>query len=359
MGEHGFDIDTEVTGSDPRRPMSGSIPISVVIPTYNRVDALLLCLQHLERQTWRDFEVIVVDDGSTDDTRAQVQQYLTTSALRLRYVRQQNSGPARARNVGVALVRSPICLLIGDDIFATPDFVRTHLEFHQAAASPSIAALGLTCWSETGQTVTPFMRWLDQSGTQFSYGELSQGVPPDWRHFYTSNLSLKTELLRNNPFNESFTKAMMEDMELGYRLAKRHGLQMVFLRAAVAHHLHPTSFQRACKRGRGVGAATERFYELWPEQRPLPRGALREFLKKRIYRNGWIAPPLTWFTAAVTSLWCPNPLIRPVLALHFGIGYREARSAADTALAPDPIGPTDSSPMSATLDSGHNRDTLA
>src|SRR5271163_4707032 len=97
-------------------------PVCFIIPTFNRMDALMTCLEHLERQTCSDFEVIVVDDGSTDSTARQMESYAARTPLRLRYRRQPNSGPARARNLAVSMTQAPLCLMIGDDIFVCPGF---------------------------------------------------------------------------------------------------------------------------------------------------------------------------------------------------------------------------------------------
>ena len=111
-------------------------PLSVVIPTYNRADVLIKCLIHLENQTRNDFEVVVVDDGSTDSTPERIEAYAKNSPLSLRYLRQENRGPASARNYAISLVDAPICLIIGDDIFASPKLINAT----STAASPSSGA---------------------------------------------------------------------------------------------------------------------------------------------------------------------------------------------------------------------------
>jgi glycosyltransferase involved in cell wall biosynthesis len=73
--------------------------VSVVIPTYNNATRLHETLDGVRQQTFRDFEIIVVDDGSTDDTAGVVTRYDPA----IRYVRQTNQGPAAARNKGVSL----------------------------------------------------------------------------------------------------------------------------------------------------------------------------------------------------------------------------------------------------------------
>jgi glycosyltransferase involved in cell wall biosynthesis len=299
-------------------------PLCFIIPTYNRSSALMECLSHLERQTFSDFEVIVVDDGSTDSTPRDMEQYLTRTPLRIRYLRQSNSGPAKARNLAISKTSSPLCLMIGDDIMASPGFAAAHLQFHRENADLNTAGLGLTRWSEAGQTVTPLMHWLDKSGVQFAYQDLLGGTKPDWRYFYTSNLSLKTELLRGDPFDERFKKAMMEDMELGYRLEVKHGLKVGFLPEAYAEHIHPTDFQKTCRRSYGTGGALRLFDQIWPD-RPVSRhGLLHRMVREMLCRNAWLLQPVTKLTELLTKVWCPNPLLRPLLAYHAALGYRDS-----------------------------------
>ena len=303
--------------------------IGVIIPTYNRANDLMECLRHLEAQTWRDFEVFIVDDGSTDNTQEQIEIFQRSAPFPLRYMRQSNSGPATARNRAIAKISSSISILIGDDIFPTPDFVRIHLEFHRAHPQFEAAAVGFTRWSERGQTVTSFMRWLDRDGIQFAYGDLLNGVPPSWKHFYTSNLSFKTAYLRQNPFHEGFRKAAVEDIELGYRLAQRHRLSMFFLPDAVADHLHPTTFDRACRRAIDIGASSYLFDELWPERRPVPtRNYLKRLLIPALTESRVILPAIRKTTQMVNRLWCPNPLLSFVLALHQKLGYKRETAKA-------------------------------
>src|SRR5215208_8250934 len=71
--------------------------VSIVIATFNRGDYLGATLDSIFTQSFRDFEVIVVDDGSTDDTRRVIDAF----GSRVRYLYQNNRGPAAARNLGV------------------------------------------------------------------------------------------------------------------------------------------------------------------------------------------------------------------------------------------------------------------
>jgi hypothetical protein len=106
-------------------------------------------------------------------------------------------------------------VVFNDGSTDSPKLVETHLRLHQKYTNLEVAAFGLTKWSTFGQEITPFMRWLEGNSVQFGYKDLLAGGQADWKHFYTSNLSVKTELLRRFPFKENLPYAAMEDCELG------------------------------------------------------------------------------------------------------------------------------------------------
>jgi len=88
--------------------------VSVVIPTYNFGRYLPEAIESILQQTYRDFEIIVIDDGSTDDTKNIIQKYLPS----VRYVRQENGGPSKARNTGIMMSKGKyIAFLDADDIW--------------------------------------------------------------------------------------------------------------------------------------------------------------------------------------------------------------------------------------------------
>jgi glycosyltransferase involved in cell wall biosynthesis len=94
--------------------------VSVVVATYNRAGLLKETIESVLRQTFQDFELIVVDDGSTDDTEEVLRPY----GDRLRFLRQENRGPSAARNLGISLARASwISIQDSDDICAS-----SHLE---------------------------------------------------------------------------------------------------------------------------------------------------------------------------------------------------------------------------------------
>jgi glycosyltransferase involved in cell wall biosynthesis len=95
----------------------------VVIPTYNRSALLQKALQSVFAQTYRDYEVIVVDDGSTDDTEAVVGGY----GDRIRYLYQENAGDARARNRGIRAARGELIAFLDSDDVWEPELLETEV----------------------------------------------------------------------------------------------------------------------------------------------------------------------------------------------------------------------------------------
>jgi glycosyltransferase involved in cell wall biosynthesis len=107
--------------------------ISVVIPTYNRAKDLRRCLDSLIAQDLQDFEVLICDDGSSDNTSGVVAEY--TDLLDITYSYGENfGGPARPRNRGIALAGSPYIAFLDSDDWWTPSKLRLSLEALDAGA---------------------------------------------------------------------------------------------------------------------------------------------------------------------------------------------------------------------------------
>jgi len=103
--------------------------VSVVVPTYNRKEALIQCINSLLMQEYpKDkYEVIVVDDGSKDGTEKEVEQIAEENSI-LKYHKQQNQGPGAARNRGIKKAKGKIILFIDDDCIAEKNWIKEHLK---------------------------------------------------------------------------------------------------------------------------------------------------------------------------------------------------------------------------------------
>ncbi|MDF3935457.1 glycosyltransferase family 2 protein [Pseudomonas citronellolis] len=113
-------------------PRRAQVRISVVIPTYNYAHVLTRAMQSVVGQLDNDCELLVIDDGSTDNTEAVVQALLGGSAA-LRYLRKDNGGPASTRNRGVAEATGDYLIFLDADDELAPGalaLVRQHLQKH-------------------------------------------------------------------------------------------------------------------------------------------------------------------------------------------------------------------------------------
>ncbi|MCG8455433.1 MAG: glycosyltransferase [Holophagales bacterium] len=239
------------------------VEISVVIPTFERMDVLPEVLDALEAQEGApDFEIVVVDDGSADDTPA----FLAGREFRMpaKVVRQENSGPARARNRGVEEAVGRRVAFLGDDTVPSSGWLRAH---HEAARrrseEPLLGVIGYTGWHPR-MRLDPFLEHINENGLQFGYALIEDPENVPFNFLYTSNLSLPRQALIEEPFDLAFPYAAWEDTELGYRLRKR-GLRLVYEASATVAHDHPTHLGRFMQRQEKAGYAAVVFHGLHPE----------------------------------------------------------------------------------------------
>ena len=245
------------------------IELSVVIPTYNRLGTLDRALRQVAaagEQYARPFEVLVVDDGSTDDTAGYFAAGRFPEALqgRLRYMGQENRGPAASRNRGVREAQGRVILFLGDDILITPELLTIHMEAHQSRVTQgTIAVVGQTRWSPE-MRLTPLLRFLDE-GDQFGFSNIADRENVPFNYFYTSNVSLSRQaLLEAGPFDEGFPNAAWEDVELAFRLT-HDGIRIVYVPEALAYHFHPTTLESFCRRREVIGEDAVLLYQKHPE----------------------------------------------------------------------------------------------
>jgi glycosyltransferase involved in cell wall biosynthesis len=245
--------------------------LSVVIPTKDRAAALARTLAALEAQQLSDAEVeaIVVDNGSSDGTVEQVRKRAASATIPIHLLEEPSKGPAAARNAGIAAAEGVVILFLGDDTEPDgPDVLRAHLELHRSRPEETYGVLGRITWSPRN-TVTPFMRWLENGGPQFHYCDISAGTVDAASYFYSSHASVKRSILTAvGGFEARFPTAAVEDTELGVRLSDA-GLKLDYHPELLVLHDHPTTPRQSVRRSIAVGRSAALYNRLRPD-RPHP-----------------------------------------------------------------------------------------
>lgn len=305
-----------------QRPYAG---ISLIIPTYNRAQCLSKVLYALEGQSLAKnrFEVIVVDDGSTDETPEVVQDFASNTNIQLKYIKQANKKQGAARNRGLQEADMPLVAFIGDDIIPDADFLNNHLHRHNIEnVDDKLAVTGHTKWSPE-LNVTPFMEYIHEYGYQFGFSIMENTHDLDFNFFYTSNISLSRKFMldQEKVFDEGFATYGWEDIELGFRL-KEQGMRLCLEDGAVAFHKHPTDLPSFCLRQFNVGQSSRSFLAKHPELETLLGGAdLERWVKWR-----GIAGLASRFVNMIDKIHVPLPhkVYQFILHTYYCIGATSA-----------------------------------
>ena len=200
---------------------------SVIIPVYNGEGTIAECLEALAAQDVprREFEVIVVDDGSTDGTAAIVKQF------DVRYVHQENKGPATARNVGVKNARGEIVVFTDADCVPEPGWLR---EMVNPLVRDSDVA-GVKGAYRTRQT--ELTARFAQAEFEERFKRLARRRTIDFVDSYSAAFRKKV-FEQVGGFNPRYPKANNEDVELSFKVAQKNH-KMVFSPDAIVYHTHP------------------------------------------------------------------------------------------------------------------------
>ena len=102
------------------------ISVSVIIPTYNEAQTIKDCLFSLSRQDFTQFELIVVDDGSSDETLNIVKEFkkVQGKSIQILAIEQAHKGPGLARNYGASLAKGTILIFVDADMTFDPKFIK-------------------------------------------------------------------------------------------------------------------------------------------------------------------------------------------------------------------------------------------
>lgn len=186
---------------------------SVVIPTYNRAAFIPAAIRSVLNQTFTDFEVVVVDDGSTDNTEDVVKPLMLDP--RLRYFRKANAERAAARNFGVTVSRGQYINFLDSDDTQYANHLQTAYDFIQRTQA-DVLHLGYDVKTPEGRIIRRV----------FHIASINQSILLG-NVLSCNGVVAKKEVLRQHPFNENRGLSSLEDWELWIRLGAYYTLHHV------------------------------------------------------------------------------------------------------------------------------------
>ena len=199
---------------------------SIIIPTYNRKPILEKCIQALENQVItdqqlvRNYEIIIVDDGSTDNTVSWLNEQ---SFPHVRLFCQRHQGPATARNLGIENAQGEIIIFIDSDLVVTENFIQAHAN----------------CLSQSCDRAFTYGRVINTSNFDNPTAEPYKLTDFSAAYFATGNVAIHRQWLEKaGGFDPQFQLYGWEDLELGVRL-KKLGLKLIKCPEAIGYHWHP------------------------------------------------------------------------------------------------------------------------
>ena len=266
--------------------------ISVLIPLFNGARTIEASLRDWLAQDEAALEVVVADNGSTDEGMALVERLAAGEAPgRLRLVREARPGQSAASNAAARAARGELLVFSAQDMLVPPDLARRHREAQRRhgrefGAGVPLAVQGHISYPDETMS-TPFMRCLvEETSFQFAFEQAGDPLDADPKCLYAPNFSLEAATFRRlGGFDEAFPYGW-QDTDLGFRLQGLGG-RLVYEAGLVAWHDHPVAGRTYCARMEAVGRDCPRFLDKHPGA--LDRERLRQGVRAHFLQGGRMA----------------------------------------------------------------------
>jgi glycosyltransferase involved in cell wall biosynthesis len=202
---------------------------SVIIPVYNKVDCIGTTLNSVLSQTYTNFEIICVDDGSKDDSAAVIQQF---NDSRVRLIQQTNAGVSAARNTGIAAAKGKWIAFLDADDWWHPNYLATLAEL--TIQYPNAQALATNY-----QSLADSADWQPSACTglnQPAQVEIITNLPKAWlknHSFCTISIAIQKGLLDRLQPCFMLGETQGEDLDLWFRVAEQTAIYVIHSKLAV------------------------------------------------------------------------------------------------------------------------------
>ena len=211
---------------------------SMIVPAYNAEKTLGECLNALQKQDFsEEFEILVVDDGSTDKT-AEIAKNFSKKNKKIKLIRQRNSGPAAARNRGAKQAKGEIIVFLDSDCISEKNWLE---EMLKPFSDKKVVGVQGAYKSRQKEIIAQF----GQLEIEQRYEKMQKQKSIDWIGSYSAAYR-KEIFLQEKGFDEGFLTSSGEDPDLSYTLSEK-GNRLVFNPKAVVFHYHPSTIWKYLK----------------------------------------------------------------------------------------------------------------
>lgn len=299
--------------------------VTVLTPSFNRAELLPRLFESLMAQSYRDFEWLVVDDGSTDGTQEVIAQLRDRAPFPVRYVYQRNGGKHVALNTGVAAAAGRYCAVIDSDDWYAPDALAVLAGEWDALATPlAFAEVQALCATAAGEII----------GSRYPNGARIDSDAFEIYHRFGVRGDkigmIRTAVMRDFPFPEDLGRSYVTESLVWFRIARHYKTRYLNQVLAYKEYL-PGGITRLGPDEALARSLSRRvfFREMVQMRRPMPVRA-----RLRAYAN-WVrnarlseAPLREEFRQAPS-----RPLFLLAAPVGFALAVRDRRQTQHIALA--------------------------
>lgn len=261
--------------------------LTVFTPTYNRAYILHALYDSLVRQTDKNFEWLIVDDGSTDNTRNLIQSFINENRISIRYEWQENAGKSAAHNLGVSLSDNELFLCVDSDDFLVDDAVEKMLR----------------CWDKEKHdqsVIGVVVRRIHGDGSRLTrYKHALAGAKGSLREAYNkkklagdTNVMVKTEVLKKELFPIFAGEKFVPEGWLWARIEQYGKLYFSPIDACICEYLADGYTKNVAENlfsnPRGYLASVEEHLKLDSQIVPICKDLIRYIAMSKVCRESWV-----------------------------------------------------------------------
>ena len=242
--------------------MIDKIYFSIIIPTYNGEKKISALLKGLIKQEYKYFEIIIVIDGSTDNTEQVARQILEPSGIPFLILNKENTGRGSTRNFGTYQAKNDFLVFFDDDMMPEPDCLSLFAKFHLENKESIVVGSQMEDYNLMSTDFQRYKAYLSRKWEGHQDGSIKEFNASNL-HLTAANFSISTSLFKSlNGFDERLSD--VEDFELATRAFKK-GILIFFMPKAKAWHNDLVSCKSYIKRQRQYNEAYQDLLNFRPE----------------------------------------------------------------------------------------------